>query len=220
MKTYGLVVFDMDGLMIDSERMTFEGYRAVCGPLGYAVEEEFYTTLLGTPEKTVRRKFVEAFGEGIPIESIMDQMHAWLEERFAREGVPVKPGLVELLAMLKAKGIRTMVATSSKRARVDRILEASGLGDYFDGSICGDEVKRGKPDPEIFLKACAKMGVPPREALVLEDSEQGIQASHRAGIPCICIPDMKRPQPEFVEMTVAVLDSHTAAADWIRKKLC
>lgn len=149
----------------------------------------------------------------------MKQVHAWLEERFASEGVPVKPGLVELLKLLKAKGVRTMVATSSNRNRVDRILENSGLKAYFDDSICGDEVEQGKPDPEIFLKACRKMGVLPQEALVLEDSEQGIQAAYRAGIPCICIPDMKYPQPEFVEMTVAVLESHTSVAHWLQKKL-
>lgn len=119
----------------------------------------------------------------------------------------MKEGLAELLTYLKAHDYKTVVATSSTRDRVDRILAQTGLIDYFDGSVCGDEVERGKPDPDIFLKACRKADVPPAQALVLEDSETGIEAAHSAGIPVICVPDMKYPAEEFAKKTYGIAES-------------
>ena len=101
----------------------------------------------------------------------------------------------------------TNKAAGEMRERVDKILQMAGLTGYFDGSICGDEVEKGKPDPEVFLKACQKAGVQPQDALVLEDSEAGIQAAFSAGIPVICIPDMKYPQKEDEEKADRVVDS-------------
>ena len=203
------VIFDMYGLMIDSERVTYDGYVIECGKLGLTMEEEFYKTLLGRPLPVVFEMFYDRYGRSFPMEQILKKVHAYMEERFTKEGVPVKEGLLDLLKYLKEHGYKTVVATSSNRDRVDRILDQTGLAGYFDDSICGDEVEKGKPDPDIFLKACKKAGAAPSQALVLEDSEMGIQAAASAGIPVICVPDMKYPEKIYAEKTADIVDSLT-----------
>ncbi len=201
------VIFDMDGLMIDSERMAYEGYVAECAKLGLTMDEGFYRSVMGTTVAVAAQKFYDRFGASFPLDEMVDTVLSHMDDRFEEEGVPLKKGLKELLAYLKGDGYKTIVATSSTRERVDKILQMAGLTGYFDGSICGDEVEKGKPDPEVFLKACQKAGVQPQDALVLEDSEAGIQAAFSAGIPVICIPDMKYPQKEDEEKADRVVDS-------------
>ena len=138
-----------------------------------------------------------------------------MAERFETEGVPLKTGLVELLKYCREKGYRTIVATSSNRNRVDKILKSADIEQYFDDSICGDEVTKGKPDPEVFLKSCMKLGVNTDEAVVLEDSEAGIQASYAAGIKVICVPDMKQPEPEYAQKTFMIVTDLNKVKDWL-----
>lgn len=203
------VIFDMDGLMIDSERVTYEGYVLECGKLGLVMEKEFYKKVLGHTIPEIFQMFRDKFGESFPMEEVLKKVHLYMDDLFVKEGIPVKEGLRELLKYLKDHGYKTVVATSSDRSRVDRILKMAGLEEYFDDSICGDEVKNGKPNPEVFLKACEKAGVEPEEALVLEDSEAGISAAYAARIPVICVPDMKYPEEEFAGKASKIVNSLT-----------
>ncbi|MCI9046228.1 MAG: HAD family phosphatase [Hungatella sp.] len=212
------VIFDMDGLMIDSERVTYEGYVIECKKLGLVMEESFYKEVLGRTVPEVREKFRHKYGESFPMDQVVKKVHKYMDDRFVEKGVPVKRGLPGLLQYLKGHEIRTVVATSSGRERVDRILAMAGLEPYFDDSICGDEVKNGKPDPEVFLKACDKAGVSPQEALVLEDSEAGIKAAYRAGIPVICVPDMKYPDKEFAAMASRIVGSLEEVLEMFEKE--
>lgn len=209
------VIFDMDGLMIDSERVTFEGYQYELAKMGLTIDKAFYITLLGKPVKGIYQRFYDVYGDDFPIEQVIKRVHAYMEERFETEGVPLKQGLIPLLQYLKKNDYRTIVATSSNRDRVDKILASANLTDYFDDSICGDEVTNGKPNPEVFLKSCDKLFVNPDEALVLEDSEAGIEAAFRANIPVICIPDMKYPEEQYAQMTTAILDSLDLVKDYL-----
>jgi HAD superfamily hydrolase (TIGR01509 family) len=213
------VIFDMDGLMIDSENWTFEEYVKVCAEKGYIMDRACYKSIVGYTMTVIRQKFREHFGADFPLEEIISQVHENLDRRFAQEGIPVKPGLMALLDYLKQRRCRMVVATSSDRKRVDAILRRGGLEEYFVDVVCGDEVKNGKPDPEIFLKACEKAGASPETALVLEDSEWGILAAHRAGIPCICIPDMKEPGDESKALTVAVMSSLEEVIGYLQKSV-
>ena len=193
------IIFDMDGLMIDSERVTFECYQEILKGMNLTMDEEFYKTLLGKPLKGIYQRFYDVYGNDFPIEDVIKDVHALMAQRFETEGVPVKTGLKSLLEYLKTNNYKTIVATSSNRDRVDTILAQAQITDYFDDSICGDEVTKGKPNPEVFLKSCQKLGVSVDEAIVLEDSEAGIQASYDAGIKVICIPDMKYPEKQYEE---------------------
>lgn len=201
------VIFDMDGLMIDSERVTYEGYVTECKKLGLEMEEEFYIQTLGLPLPAVFTMYYDKYGSSFPMDQVLEKVHQYMDDRFQNEGVPVKEGLRELLEYIKAHGYKTVLATSSNRDRVDRILGQIKLEQYFDSSICGDEIERGKPNPDVFLKACEKAGVNTDEAVVLEDSEAGIQAAYSAGIPVICVPDMKYPEKEYQEKAGWIVDS-------------
>lgn len=211
------VIFDMDGLMIDSERVTFECYQEVLKDMNLTMDEEFYKTLLGKPTKGIHQRFYDGYGNNFPIADVMKKVHAMMAERFEKEGVPVKKGLVSLLQYLKENSYKTIVATSSNRDRVDKILKQAGITEYFDDSICGDEVTKGKPDPEIFLKACQKLGVSTDEAIVLEDSEAGIQAGSTAGIRVICVPDMKYPEKQYEEKAYRILSDLNEVKEFLKK---
>ena len=199
------IIFDMDGLMIDSERVTFECYQEILKGMNLTMDEEFYKTLLGKPLKGIYQRFYDVYGNDFPIEDVIKDVHALMAKRFETEGVPIKTGLKSLLEYLKENNYKTIVATSSNRDRVDTILSQAQITDYFDDSICGDEVTKGKPNPEVFLKSCQKLGVNVDEAIVLEDSEAGIQASYDAGIKVICIPDMKYREKQYEEKTFKIL---------------
>ena len=211
-----LIIFDMDGLMIDSERVTFECYQERLKDMNLTMDEEFYKTLLGKPIKGIYQRFYDVYGNDFPIENVIQDVHQLMAERFETEGVPVKKGLVELLHYLKDNNYKTIVATSSNRDRVDKILAQAKITEFFDDSICGDEVTKGKPNPEVFLKSCQKLGVNVDEAIVLEDSEAGIQASYDANIKVICIPDMKYPEKQYEEKTFKILKDLTEVTAYLK----
>ena len=209
-------IFDMDGLMIDSERVTFECYQERLKDMNLTMDEEFYKTLLGKPIKGIYQRFYDVYGNDFPIETVIQDVHQLMAERFEKEGVPVKKGLVELLHYLKENNYKTIVATSSNRDRVDKILAQAKITEFFDDSICGDEVSKGKPNPEVFLKSCQKLGVNVDEAIVLEDSEAGIQASYDANIKVICIPDMKYPEKQYEDKTFKILKDLTEVTAYLK----
>ncbi len=210
------IIFDMDGLMIDSERVTFECYQERLKDMNLTMDEEFYKTLLGKPIKGIYQRFYDVYGNDFPIQNVIQDVHQLMAERFETEGVPVKKGLVELLHYLKDNNYKTIVATSSNRDRVDKILAQAKITEFFDDSICGDEVTKGKPNPEVFLKSCQKLGVNVDEAIVLEDSEAGIQASYDANIKVICIPDMKYPEKQYEEKTFKILKDLTEVTTYLK----
>ncbi|MDE6953531.1 MAG: HAD family phosphatase [Erysipelotrichales bacterium] len=211
------VIFDMDGLMIDSERVTYNGYKKVLGDMGLDITEEFYTTLLGRTIETAKQLFENVYGKDFHLDDVIPLVHKYMADLFDNEGVPVKKGLVDLLKYLKDNNYKTVVATSSQRKRVDHILNIANISQYFDDSICGDEVTHGKPNPEVFLRACEKAGVSPEEALVLEDSEAGIQAAYSGKIKVICIPDMKYPEEAYASKTTKILPSLEEVIDYLKE---
>lgn len=206
----------MDGLMIDSERVTYNEYVKKLAQLGHHdFTEELYRNCLGKNKQGICQVFIDHYGQDFPMDEVWDDVHVWIDESL-RQYVPKKKGLVELLEYLKANNYKTIVATSSGRARVDEILKNADLTKYFDDSICGDEVTHGKPHPEIFLTACQKLDVKPEEALVLEDSEAGILAAYDGRIDVICVPDMKYPEPQFVEKVTKIVDSLDEVIDYLK----
>lgn len=198
------VIFDMDGLMIDSERVTFDGYKKVLEGYNKTMSEEFYKTFLGKSIAFAKKETLALYGDDFPFEDVLKAVHLYMSTLFETQGVPLKEGLIELLEYLKNHNIQTIVATSSHRSRVDTILKLASLESYFNDSICGDEVKRGKPFPDTFLNACKKLAVEPSETLVLEDSQAGIRAGYSANIRTICIPDLLYPDTEHQEYVCAI----------------
>lgn len=212
------VIFDMDGLMIDSERVTYNEYVKKLHLLGHDdFTEEIYKNCLGKNKQGICQVFIDHYGDELPMAEVWDDVHIWIDESL-RKHVPKKKGLDLLLKYLKDHHYKTIVATSSTRNRVDEILKNAGITEYFDDSICGDEVTHGKPNPEIFLAACEKLGVQPDEALVLEDSEAGIMAAYLGNIDVICVPDMKYPEPEFADKVLKMVDSLEDVITYLEKQ--
>jgi HAD superfamily hydrolase (TIGR01509 family) len=212
------IIFDMDGLMIDSERVTFEGYKHVCQSLGLEMNRDIYVTLLGKNKDDTLDLLRSYYGENIDGSILREGALNYLTKYFENEGVPIKKGLLELLEFCRQEGIRAVLATSSTRERVDKILLQAGITDYFYDSVCGDEVENGKPDPDIFLKAAEKSGVPYENCLILEDSQAGIEAGYRSGIDLVCVPDMKYPEPEFAAKTKKIAGSLLDVIDFVKEE--
>lgn len=183
------VIFDLDGLMFDTERMWATFWKPALAPLGLPYREGLDEDARGTAGETMRAVLRKYYGPDCDTEAILDSLHAVANKAFASPA-PKKPGLDELLAYLKAKGIPMAVASSSREDVVRRHLKNGNIEAYFGAVVTGDQVARSKPAPDIFLLAAQKLGVRPADCLVLEDSYNGVRAGHAGGFVTIMVPDL------------------------------
>lgn len=139
-----------------------------------------------------------------------------VENMFLTQGINLKHGAKELLLYLKENHYKVGLATSSTEDRALNILKQHSIIDYFDEFVFGHEVEKGKPNPDIFLKACEKLIENPDNCLILEDSEAGIQAAYLANTPVICIPDMKKPSKKFLDLSLLVLNDLNEVIDYLK----
>lgn len=203
MPAFDAVIFDMDGLMFDTESIYCETSMRASAELGFPFDEAFYKANFVGKRLVDSEKFlVSHFGVGYPIEAYRERSGRYLREVFAA-GVPVKPGLHELLDWLEERRVPKVVATSTARE-----LALLTLGRYaarFDSISTGDEVVHGKPAPDIFLLAASRAGASPERCLVLEDSSAGVRAGHAAGASVIWVPDLQSSaQPEVAALATRV----------------
>ena len=208
------VIFDLDGLLIDSEVVSHQLMDELLRQYGYSLTKTEYARIYsGKTGIGNMTHMIETYHLPLTVAEGM----AWEAKREAEllPTVRLKPGGAALLAWLKARGVTVVLATSSKRDRAVDILTRLGVVQYFDDMVFGTEIERGKPYPDIFLKASEKAHAAPADCLVLEDSEAGIQAAHAAGIDVICVPDMKTPAAEFQQMSAAVLKSLDDVQAWL-----
>ncbi len=196
----------MDGLMFDTERLALEGWMLAAGKLNIALSEEQIASLRGLLPEVSRQKFIGWFGDGAIYDKGRDIRKAYVEQWIEEHGMPVKKGLFELLEYLKEKQIRTAVATSTNRPAAEHYWACAGVEPYFDASVCGSEVKQGKPAPDVFLTAAARIGCAPEECLVLEDSPNGVRAGHAAGCTVAMVPDLDAPDVECRALCDYVLE--------------
>ncbi len=212
------IIFDMDGLMIDSEKISYKCYKAILNKYGYSFTlDEYIKDYPGKPLMASLEFINEKYHLNYDVQEQLEYFHQLEYDFIENEGVQLKKGLLELLHYLKENNYQTIIASSSHQERAETLLKAHHISHYFDDTVYGKEVKRGKPFPDIFLKACEKLNIQTNEALVLEDSEAGIQAAYDAGIPVICIPDLKYPQQEYIDKTEAVLESLKDVISYIQK---
>lgn len=205
MKMPELVIFDMDGLIFDSERLFMREMNNVMKNYGYSITEEQYVSLLGLCDGMLISKMKEMFGDDYPFKEISSKTREKTTLCAKNGELKIKDGIIELLKFFKEHNVPCTVASSTYAVHVKKYLEISGIDSYFKDITGGDSVKRSKPEPDIFLIACKKFGIKPENALVLEDSENGITAAYRAGIPVVCIPDMKYPDEEHLKKTALCL---------------
>lgn len=213
------VIFDMDGLMVDTEIISYKAYCSFLKEYGveHMTKQEYCICFAGKSLTNGLLYARDFFKVNYTIEDGENFFRGREKELFHSDGVTLKPGLRELLDYLKENNIKMAMATSSNIERVHEILDPHDVLHYFTHIVCGEEVKHGKPAPDIFLKACEKLGVEVGDALVLEDSETGIQAAYSAHIPVICIPDMKTPDEPYKSMTTKILPSLHEVIDYLKE---
>ncbi|MDF2685550.1 MAG: HAD-superfamily hydrolase, subfamily variant 3 [Clostridia bacterium] len=208
-----LVIFDMDGLMFDSERIYVETWPDAARLFGYEVTEEAVVGAIGLNAEAGRAHFEGLYGKAFPFYEIREARLKSATSLIEKKGLPIKQGLYNILNVLKEKNIKKAIATSSERKRADWYLELSHLEGVFDAIVCGDEIENSKPNPEIFIKAAKKINTEPKHCIVLEDSESGIRAAHSAGMYPFMVPDYKQPSEELKSLTAGIFKSLDAVAD-------
>ena len=215
----GAVVFDMDGVIFDSERLVIECWKVVAEKYGIENIEEACFECLGINAALTKELMKKRYGETFPYDVYKKEMSAIFHSRAAGGKLPQKKGIKELLTFLKENQIPTAVASSTRREVVMRELEEGGLLPYFDRVICGDMVERSKPEPDIFLKACESLSIDATEAYAIEDSYNGIRAAFRAGMKPIMVPDLAEPTEEMEKLACCILPSLFEVMEYLNGKL-
>jgi len=191
------VIFDMDGTLFDTESVYANAWRAAGKELNFAPIEEAIAACTGRNAKDTRQFFEDHYKELISYDEFMAVRTKYYDAKIEEIGVPIKPGVVELLDYLKANHIGVALATATRMVRTQENMERTGLGHYFDVLVTGDMVEHGKPHPETFLTAAEKLGVHPTECMGVEDSFNGVRAIRAAGMVTVMVPDVTPPTPEI-----------------------
>lgn len=183
------VIFDMDGVLFDTERLTLEGWRLAARQAGYPLDDAVVLSTNGISEADTRLTFLRHYGEAYPYDALRAEMKRYKDGCLA-QGVPVKPGVQRLLQALRGQGIRTAVASSNDRVHVTDYLQRTGLLLQMDAFVCADMVRQAKPAPDVYLRAAEELGLPPETCIAIEDAPPGLVAARCAGCIPVMIPDL------------------------------
>jgi HAD superfamily hydrolase (TIGR01509 family) len=206
------VIFDMDGLIFDTERPIKRVIVNASLAVGFEMPEAFYQTMIGVPGPECDAMIRAHFGPGFPFEVFDTACRAEIA-RVLGEGVAVKPGAAELIGELHARQVPIALATSSGREHAERHLGAADLRRFFSAVATRNDVNRGKPHPDLFLKAASDLQVAPERCLVLEDSHNGVRAAHAAGCLSIMVPDLLEATDDMRRLCVLIArDLHEVRA--------
>lgn len=211
------VVFDMDGVIIDSEWLGMDSWIKIGEKYEIPNVEECCKKCLGINGEAARRVFLEYYGEEFPYDSYKQEASDLFHKR-EKEELKLKLGAQELLQWLKNRGYRIGLATSTREAVAKPQLESLGVLSYFDEIVCGDMLKKSKPEPDIYLMACEILQVSPKDSYAIEDSYHGICAAYSAGMKAIMVPDMIEPNEDMREKSTVILKNLIEVKNWIEKK--
>ncbi|MBQ7926975.1 MAG: HAD family phosphatase [Lachnospiraceae bacterium] len=209
------VVFDMDGVLFDTERLCMDMWAKVADARGLSGMIQVGYDSIGRNENDTRALTLAAFGADFDFEDFRAEVARLCHNYMQQQGIPVKKGVQELLDFLQEQGYRIALASSSSRQSVLRNLERAGFTAYFEEIISGDMVEHSKPRPDIYLLACEKLGVEPKAAYAIEDSPNGIRAAHGAGMKPIMVPDLIEADEEMKILSQVILDDLSAVRDYL-----
>ena len=196
------VIFDMDGLLLDSERVALGFFAQAAAELHLPWRHEVGLSMVGLNSRESDRRVQLAFGEDYPVDRLRERFGQLYEAAIERGEIPVKPFAHELLQGLRERQIPCAVATSTQRVRALTKLARAELLPYFATQACGDEVQRSKPAPDIFLLAAERLGAESARCLVLEDSNAGVRGAVAAGMNVVMVPDLLEPDEEVLRLGV------------------
>ena len=213
-----LFIFDMDGTLFDTEPISAQIWKEVAKEKGYTIPEGVLQGVIGMSYAGGKEVFLQEIGEDFPFESLCAEKIRRQNEWYNAHPVPVKPGVKEILNYAKRRGIPCAVASSSPLIQIEILLNKAGLREYFSHLQSGESIKRGKPYPDIFLAVCKHFEVKPQDALVFEDSENGLKAAEAGGIPAILVPDLAVIGESVAYKALYICDSLIEAVQCLREE--
>ena len=199
------VIFDMDGVLIDTERHLFDCWQQAAKEYGYRLTKEQLLGIRSLAAEFAIPHFRELMGEQFDYNAIRNRRKELMSAYIAEHGIDKKPCVDELLDYLHANGYKTAVATATDPERAKQYLSSIGIYEKFDKVVCATTVAHGKPMPDVYLYACEQIGEQPEHCLAIEDSDNGALSAHRAGCPVVMVPDLAGPLPETADYLEAVV---------------
>lgn len=212
-------IFDMDGLMIDTEKLYLRYWKQAAADFGYTMEDKHVFSIRSLARKFSNPLLKSFFGEEFPVDEVRQRRTELINAHIEENGINVKNGLFKLWDFLKENSIKIAVATATPRDRTMLYLNKINVLDYIDAIVCGDMVTTGKPDPEIYLTAANQLQLPPCECAAFEDSPNGIKSACSAGCKAIMIPDMTPPDDELLSMLSGVFDNLGEAVRFFDRRI-
>jgi len=201
------IIFDMDGLMFDTERITLKAWNDIGKRTGYDLTEKIIAETMRTNYEDTKSIFLKHFGAQFDYDAFRKMQNDYIREFIEENGIPAMPGLYALIDYLKTNDYRMTVATSSNRNTAVYYLHKAKLSNSFNEIVCGDMIEQGKPAPDIYLKAAEILNLAPSECLALEDSPTGILSASRAKVKPVMIPDLLRASEETRSLLFAECSS-------------
>ena len=213
---YQAVVFDMDGVIFDTERLVIEFWKEVAKKHNIPNVEHTCIQCLGTNRVRTREIFLENYGADFPFDPYRAEVTELFNTHYKGVPLPTKPGVRELLSYLQEQDIKVGRASSPAQHLVRDEIGTAGLLPYFQTLVCGDMVEHSKPAPDIFLKACEILNADPTKSIAIEDSFNGIRSAHCAGMTPIMVPDQVQPTDEIRALAFHVMPSLLDVLNWLK----
>lgn len=204
---YTAIIFDLDGLVLDTEIISKKAWIKAASDLGFNISGDLYEKVIGITAKDTMAIFSKEFGEYFPAEATNSKRIKYIDEIIESEGIQIKPGFLELSSYLNSKNVVKAIATSSTKDIALKKLRIAGIESHFSYIATGDQVSKGKPQPDLFLKAAAGLGICEKLCIAFEDSDDGTAAAHSAGMKVIIVPDLKQPSVDSISKAEKVFES-------------
>lgn len=212
------VIFDMDGVIFDSENLVLDCWEKIGEKYKIPNIRDVFMKCIGTNKVKTKEIVCDYYGPSFDYDKIAKESSLLFHEYVDANGLPVKKGVRELLAYLKDAGFAIGLASSTRLAVVEEELKQAGLYDFFQVIVGGDQLRKSKPSPDIYLMACEKMGAAPGNAYAIEDSHNGIRAAYLAGMMPIMVPDLLEATEEMKEKSIAVLGDLLQVMQYFQKE--
>ncbi len=209
MKRIKGVLFDMDGVILDTEKWLQKFYLKASQDFGFKVNPEYILSIRSLPVRLAEKRMKQLVGEDFDFMAVRNLRKQYMNEHIARNGIEKKKGIDELLQYIHASGLQCAVATATFVSTAEDYLQRVGVLSYFDKIVCSAMVKNGKPEPDIYIETARQLGLSPSECIALEDSPNGILSASRAGCVTIMVPDLTPPDEELSRIIYAQADDLT-----------
>lgn len=209
------VVFDMDGVLFDTEKLCLDSWDAIAKENGIEDVETVLMQCVGRNANDTRIIVMDYYGQDFPYDDFCKKTSEWSLAYLEKNGMPVKPGVREILDFLKSAGYEIGLASSTKRKTVISHLTDAEILEYFSVIVTGDMVEHSKPNPDIYLLACEELKVAPQDAYAIEDSPNGIRSAHAAGMKPLMVPDLIAPDEEMEKLSIRIFKDLFEVKDFL-----